>query len=144
MQEISLAPYVKTHLCNRIPEKVHSFPQQIWRSRMGSQALKDCFQSSCSSQLPIFSPTTFYLNQLAVLCLPQVRSGRLFSKEIESGTFGEGAGTPEKKLPHSSIKRVFSISALPNDKFSKWHCPHPELPGSHPLQWEGFWNHSET
>lgn len=114
MQETSLTPHVKAYLSNRIPERVHSFPQKIWKSGMGSQAgssdsLKDYFQSRCSSQVPAFSPTAFCLNQLAVLCLPPVGSGQLFSKETESGTFGEGAGTLERKLPHSSIKRAFSI-----------------------------------
>lgn len=54
---------------------------------------------------------------------------------------GAGAGTPERKLSHSNMKRAFSISALPKDKFTKWYpCPHIQIP-PHPLPLpEGLWD----
>ena len=80
---------------------------------------------------------------------PQAGTGQLFSKEIQPSVWEKLVLMMRVLEPreetHSSIKRTFSVSALPKHKLTKWHylfthrAPRWLLPFR-----EAWWKHRAT
>lgn len=73
----------------RIPEKVHSLPQQIWGLGMGIRPKAMIHSRTISRTTALVSPLSFLPTPFTYIswfsCVySQVRSGQLFCKEIEA------------------------------------------------------------
>lgn len=99
--------------------------------------------SALVSSLSFLPPPLTQTNWLSCV-YPQAGTGQLFSKEIQPSVWEKLVlmmrVLESREETHSSIKRTFSVSALPKHKLTKWHClfthraprwplPFRELPG---------------